>query len=246
MIPKIIQFIKFNRGKLAIVALMFLIGVAGWILVRGPSVVDPKSVLELEGDAGYSTIRWLFRYDDVFEVVGRNENVMQNIESDIINFARKTRPEFSDAQVLVGFTFNSKHIEESGTFIFTGYYYDLKDEIEVRLTPHGHGVFTLSITNLKDGTNIDNDLGMNGRRNEYIRKLPINKTFYSIRYLLGNDRIAVTFYEGYTSKDIEDVVLSLDSDLGRHDGDDISFTINAVGTVGLEQVKQNLIQPIQP
>lgn len=236
------------HGRRKILALVLVLPFLGFMTFRTVNkeseVVNPADTINLETDSGSMPVRWLYRYSDLYEVLGNNPNVIEKVEKDIITFARETRSEFNDPETLVGFTFDKGYVKDGDSYVFTGHYYDLGDKIEIRVTPRGRGVYTLSITNLRDGVNIDEQLAMNGRRNKYIQSLPINETYFSIRYLLGEDKVVVSFYEGYSNTDIDKATSSLVNGLGATNGDDVIYSLNRIGIVSLDQIRQNLISPI--
>ncbi len=235
-----------KRNVLILFSGLIIASLVIWTLFfNTSSVVNPNKDKNLNPDDGIS-YAVLYDYAEVFSVIDENEDVLRSIQKDLLFFARSTRQEFSDNTVLVGFTFvdEDENYKQNETSFFTGYFYGLEDKIQVSLTPYGRGVYTLSITNLKDSTNIDDSLSMNGQRNRFIITLPIEKSFYSIRYQLTEDRIVVSFYDGYTQKDIDEVIATINSGFGENNLDDVVYSINRVGIVNLDQVGQNLITPL--
>lgn len=186
----------------------------------------------------------LYQHSEVYEAVDKNEDVLSYIRFDMMTFARTTRPEFANRETLVGFTFDKKFEKDGETFVFTGQYYGVRDKIQVKLAPQGRGVYTLSITNLGDGTNIDDSLSMNGKRNRFIKTLPKEEGRYSIRYQLTHDRIVVSFYDGYTNQDVDEVVTTLVEGLGDEVNNNVVYSINRIGIVPIEKVRENLVNPL--
>jgi len=223
-------------------AVLALLGFAGYALFGrgGDPAVDPNQDELLGLHDG--TI--FYRSVGLYSAIDENDDIFRAVEQDVILFARTTRPEFKNPDTKVSFTFDKNVKREDDTSVFTGNFYGLDDKIEIRLTAHGRGVFTLSITNLEDGANIDDQLSLNGKRNAYIRTLPIQKGFYSVRYQLPNDRIVVTFYDGYTEKDVNEVVASVSGGLGQAESEDVVYSLNRIGIVSLDQVRQNLVEPL--
>lgn len=186
----------------------------------------------------------LYHAGNFYRSLGENDDTFSMAEKDIVFFGRTTRPEFKDPNTTVSFTFDKKISKQGNTSIFTGTYFGLDDKIEIRLTAHDRGVYTLSITNLKDKTNIDDQLSMNGKRNIFIRTLPVQKGHFSIRYQQPFDRIVVTFYDGYAAKDVDEATTMIRTALGNAESQDVVYTINRIGEVSLEQARQNLTTPL--
>lgn len=230
-----------NRWLLLVAGLVSVIFLI-WFSSRGGGINNPNTDALLNPEAGKSYAA-LYEIDDLYQDIEQNDDVLESVQKDLLTFGRVTRPELSDGDSKVGFTFKSRE-QDGDSFVYTGYYYGVGDKIEVRITPHGKGVYTMSVTNLADQTNIDGSLKMNGPRNAYIKTLPVESSRYSIRYFLGNDQIIASFYDGYTSRDIEAVVSSLTKGLGDNFSSDVIFSLNRHGTVTVEQLRQNLVTPI--
>lgn len=185
-----------------------------------------------------------YKSGDLYAKIDHNDDVLTSIQEDVMLFARTTRAEFKDPTVLVGFTFDKGSKKKGEVYVYTGHFYGLDDKIEIRLTPHERGVYTLSITNLVDGANIDDKLSLNGKRNAYIKTLPIEKDRYSIRYQLPMDRIVVSFYDGYSIGDVNEAAASIEAGLGTTETKDVVYNLNRIGLVSLEAVRQNLVTPL--
>lgn len=213
-----------------IISLTFL-----FIASRTDQVVNPNNDKELSAEEGRDYAA-LYRQGSIYSIVDGNEDVMSQIRKDILTFARVTRNEFRDKNILIGFTFDKKTDMDGGAHIYTGRYYGLKDRIRIKLTPEGSGVYTISIVNTSDNTNIDENLLLNGKRNRYVKVLPIEGTYYSIRYQLTMDRIVVTFYEDYTRADVEAVKKSVTEALGEVTHQDVIYTINAKGIFSIQEI----------
>lgn len=209
----------------------------------GNQVVNPNTDSNRSAEEG-KDFAALYRHGEIFNAVGADEDIMSQIRSDILTFARVTRPEFADRDTLVGFTFDKKTNKEKGVHVYTGYYYDLDNRIEIRLTPRGSGVYTLSITNLEDKTNIDDFLRMNGPRNAFIRSLPIETGAYSVRYLIKGDKVVASFQPGYTAADLSEVEKLLTDNLGDNYEDDVVFSLNRIGSMTIDALRDNLVNPV--
>lgn len=231
-----------NKKILLVIAALVLISVVLLQLVGGQQAINPYKDKNRTAEEGRDFAA-LYMQGELYKAVDANEDVMGQIRADLLTFARTTRPEFADKEALVGFTFDKNFNKEDDTYIFTGRYYGLKDNIQVKLTPHGRGVYTLSVTNLKDQANIDASLKMNGKRNQYITTLPVEKPFYSIRYQLTQDRIVVSFYDGYTSSDVNEAQEHITTGLGD-DTKDVVYSINRIGIVSFDKVRENLVNPL--
>lgn len=233
------------RNKIVGIVFAILTVYVGGVYVSslGPDQINPNKDKLLSPDEGkkYAAV---YNISDLYTATDENDDVLRNIQTDLVTFARSTRPEFADADTLVGFTFDKKSGKEGETSVYSGYFYGLNDKIQVKLTPHGRGVYTLSITNLKDNTNVDDELSMNGKRNHYIVTLPIEKPNYSIRYQNKQDRILVSFYDGYTLQDVDEAVGSITAGLGEEADKNVAYNINRIGFVSLEKVRENLVNPI--
>lgn len=232
-----------TRAIIITVGILLICAIFALIKFTGSNVIDPNKDNLLEGAAGKNYAA-LYMISDVYEAVGQNDDVFHQVEKDMLTFARVTRPEFANPESLVGFTFDKAFTKEGDATIYTGHYYSVPDKIEVRLTSHGRGVYTLSITNTVDQTNIDDSLQMNGKRNELIASLPIEKGDYSIRYQLTDDRIVVTFYDGYTSEDVDAATKVIRDNLGDETVGDVVYSINRIGIVSIGTVRDNLKNPL--
>ena len=228
-----------------IAAALLILGAFIYFSYGKVSVVNPNTDGNLEGEAGI-TYAALYKHEDLYKFIGENEEVLRNIQEDVAYFARTTRQEFSNPESLIGFTVTKDLGKEGSDAAYIGRFYGVSDEFKLTLTSHGRGVFTLSIVNQKDQTNIDEFLSMNGARNRYIQSLPIEQGNYSIRYQLVEDRIVVSFYDGYTSQDVDAAVASLTEGLGPNYAEEAVFAVNKIGILGLDGVRQNLVTPIQP
>jgi len=241
------QRIKIDR-KILLVAFAVALLMVGLLIYtnRGDAgVVNPYSDRDIEGDMG-KRFAIIYEFADLYEAIGQNEQVLRNIQEDLLLFARTTRPELNVKDSLVSFTVSKQLNKEGETSVFLGKYYGVDDDIRLAIEPQGRGVFTLSVTNLVDQTNLDKFLRMNGPRNKYISELPLQSGSYSIRYQLVEDRIVVSFYDGYTNQDIDMVIESLSAGLGPNYVDETVFSINRIGIVGLDGVRQNLANPFNP
>ncbi|MGH7158312.1 MAG: hypothetical protein ACREGD_04590 [Candidatus Saccharimonadales bacterium] len=229
---------------------LFILGIIIFVVIlnRGQdAAVDPNKdefVGLEEGTGDGKTSAVLYNSGDLYAALEENDDILAVVAKDMLLFARTTQLELGDANVLVGFTFSKDFKKDGDTFVYTGYFYGVDDKIEVRLTPHGRGVYTLSVTDLQDGANIDGQLNLNGTRNAYIQTLPIEEGTYSIRYQVPLDRIVVTFYDGYTNEDVDKAVASIAGGLGETGSLGVVYTINRLGVVSIDQVRQNLITPI--
>lgn len=239
------NFFRNNRLVTVLLILVVLLGLGLLIFreVTSTSVVNPSEDRLRTPDEGVARAA-LYKQGDLYKAVEENEYVMDQIRLDLLTFARSTRPEFVDTETLVGFTFNEGFETQGATLVFTGYYYGVSDKIEIKLTPHGRGVYTLSITNLKDQTNIDEELRLNGKRNEFIVSLPVEKDFYSVRYQLPEDRVVVSFYQGYGTKDVDAVAKLVTDALGDTQSNDVVYVLNGKGAYSLDRIKDNLKNPI--
>lgn len=234
-----------NRRFLIILSIVVTLG-GGWFLyknISGAGTVDPNTDKNRTAEEGRDYAA-LYRQGGVFMAVDSSEPVMSQIRNNVLTFARTTRPEFASKDTLVGFTFDKKSTTNGDTSVFTGRYYGLRDKIEIKLTPNGRGIYTLSITNLKDNTNVDSQLSMNGKRNHYITTLPVEKQTYSIRYQNNYDRVLVTFYDGYAAQDVDEAVNAITEGLGEEADKNVMYNINRLGIVPLQTVRDNLINPL--
>lgn len=211
---------------------------------RGSNIFNPYTDKNLEGDMG-KTFSVLYGSGDLYKLVGENDEILRNIQEDLFTFAKTTRPEFTQADSLVAFTITKQLDKEGDGSVFIGQYYGVKDDIKLIVTPEDKGVYILSITNQNDQTNIDEFLGMNGPRTRYIASLPVQKSGYSIRYQLVEDRVVATFYAGYTAQDVSEVEQALKAGLGENFETETAFSINGLGIFDLGSVKQNLITPLK-
>lgn len=235
---------KFKKRRITVLIIVIILAILSVTAVlfwnRGSEVYNPNENTLLDHEDG--TI--FYQAEELYTAIDQNDTVLRAIESDVLLFAHSTRPEFKDPDVLVGFTFDKKSKKEDNTTTFTGHFYGVEDKIQIRLTAHGRGVYTLSITNLEDGTNIDDSLGMNGKRNAFIQTLPIQKAHYSIRYQLPNDRVVVSFYDGYSAIDVDEAAELIRKGMGSAENEDVIYSLNRIGIVSLEQVRQNLVTPL--
>ncbi len=235
---------KLLRNRWVILGLGLLIGLLFIVILsRGGPVIDPSKNTDLNLGDGKTTAM-LFKFNELYDAIDQNDDVLELVSKDVLLFARTTRSELNNPETLVGFTFEEGVRKDGENSIFTGHYYGVDDKMQIILTPHGRGVYSLSITNLEDGTNIDNYLKMNGKQNKYLQTLPIEKNNYSIAYQLTEDRIVVSFYDGYTSADIDEVVRSLTEGLGSDSKTTVIYSINRIGIVSLDAVRQNLVTPL--
>lgn len=234
-----------NKRFLVTLGIVTLLGIVIFLVsVLGSNgAVNPNRDKNLTAEEGRDFAA-LYQHGELYNAVEGNEDVMSQIRADIMTFARVTRSEFSDKETLVGFTFDKKSSKDGDAYVYTGHYYGPKDKIQITLTPYGRGVYTLSITNLVDSTNIDEYLSMNGKRNQFIRNLPVENDYYSVRYQLPYDRVVVSFYDGYTSANVDEVTNLITEALGGTNSGDVVYSINRIGIVSLEQVRQNLVNPM--
>lgn len=228
-----------NRKKKILIALSTGL-VAGIIILlmsfgHQTRIQDPNKDDLLDPDEGYSYAA-LYEHGELYETTDGNDDVMRLIQTDFVTFARNAIPELGDPSRRVGFTFIERAEKQGESTVFKGRYYGSSDDVEIKLTNHGRGVYTMSMSNLITGKNVDELLQLNGRRNEFIKKLPINETYYSIRYQLVENRIVVSFYDGYSKKDVVAVETLLNNDLGSRR--DIVFSINRVGIVDFNEVER--------
>lgn len=228
---------------LAIMGSLLLVGLLVFNRPGSSSAVNPATDKDRSAEEG-TDYAALYKHGELYNAVENNDLVLQQIKKDLLLFARSTRSEFANTKTLVGFTILKQLPKEGEASVFTGRFYGVGDEIRVAVTPHGRGVYTLSITNLADQTNIDEYLGLNGKRNRFIKTLPLQKGRYSIRHQLSEDRIVVTFYDGYTAAEVDEVVSILQEALGDEYVNDVVFSINRKGIFPLEVVRLNITNPI--
>lgn len=244
----------FLRKKriLTIVVIAFVVGITVFVIFslanKGDNAAmnpnqDPYLGLE-DGTGDGITAAVLYNSENLYQTLGQNDDVLYILAEDMLLFARSTLTELSSPDTLVGFTFKDDVRQEGDTVIYNGVFFGADDEIEVSVTPRGRGVYTLSITNLNSEANIDSQLRLNGNRNTFIRTLPIEKGSYSIRYQVPQDKIIVTFYDGYDSQDVDEALTFVTNGLGSLDSPRIVYSINRIGIVSIEQVRQNLVTPI--
>jgi len=214
------------------------------LVFSGLNVVDPASnKLDADSNAG-KTYSLLYGQGALYENILNNDSNLSVIQEDLALFARTTRPEFTDQDVLLGFTFEDSFTQSENMFTHYGYFYGLKDRIELKVTVMDRGIITLSITNTEDDTNIDDSLQLNGVVNELLVKLPINEDFYAIRYLNSQDEIVVGFFLGYTLEDVKKVEAILTSSLDdEYKTANIVYSVNSVGIFTLEGLKKFATSP---
>jgi hypothetical protein len=232
---------KFMSKYLKIIAPICMAAVLGLIvfLAAGMSSVEnpANNVLDDNPNAG-KTYALLYNQGQLYENIKSNDQNLELIQEDLALFARATRPEFADKNILLGFTFDDDFEQNDDTFTHTGKFYGLNDKIKLTVTVLEGGVLTLSITNEEDGTNIDNRLGLNGADNKFITSLPVETDRYSLRYFNSENSILVVFYLGYTLDDVSEVEKILIENLGENYSDNtVTFNVNSVGRFSLQGVK---------
>jgi hypothetical protein len=224
----------------AVIASLLVIGFLLYtFFLSGPKVVNPaKNNLDVNPEAGKS-YALLYNQGELYQNIKNNEDNLRRIQEDLAIFARTTRPEFANQEVLLGFTFEDGFTRSDNTFKHFGHFYGLGDRIELSVTVLERGIITLSLTNTEDGTNIDDSLQLNGEVNELLTKLPITDDFYSIRYFNSQDEIVVGFFLGYSLEDVEEVEKILAENLeNEYKTANIVYSITSRGIFTLEEVKE--------
>jgi hypothetical protein len=180
----------------------------------------------------------LYKQGELYKNIDSNDKNLRLIQNDLALFARTTMSKFGDQKSLIGFTFDEKFSQDKNTFTHSGYFYGVPDKINLTATLHDSGIVTLSIKNTRDNTSIDELLNLNGEKNRFITKLPIDTNLYSVRYSRSDDKIVAAFYKGYSENDIDAVVKILNEGYGgSFKESDVIFNINAVGIFSLDEVR---------
>lgn len=231
---------KYGFLIFGIIAIILLVGLIQ--LFQGGSAQKPAEDEELSSDYAQ-----LFNSGEFYGVIDQSDENFALVQKDLATFAHTTGEKLQDPSTKIAFTFDSGFTQNDNVFIFTGEFYDLPGKIRLELTKYDKGIINLSITNEKSQTNIDNSLNLNGKKNELLAQLPINETYYSIRYLYSDDAIIVSFYDGFSSSDVEratEVLKTIYED--EYESSLFRFNINGVGTFTLDGIYQYLQNPYTP
>lgn len=239
----IVNFIKRNKLVVGLVTVLALVVIV--VLTSGTNVIDPSKANHSDDPRAGKDYALLYNHGKLYGVIDSSSSVLRSIQNDLALFARTTRPEFKNPESLIGFTFDKKFKTEGSKNSFTGHYYSVDDSITVDVYKLRKGIIRLSITNRKDSTNIDEQLSLNGPKNRLLAQLPIDKDYYSIRYFNSQDKVIVTFYEGYTRQDLDTAVELLKKEYGdKFQATDFTFSLNGKGIFSLQEVTDNLTHPI--
>ena len=240
---QVTQFVSRHK-RLVIAGIIILVGFLIFTSL-GTKVQDPsKNKLEDDPRAGRD-YAILYQQGNLYDFIDESDSNLMLIQKDLVTFIRETDPKFKDDEKLIGFTFDKRFDKKDKEAFFTGYFYSLKDKIQLKVNLLGNGVIRLSVTNLKTKANVDKKLNLNGVKNTLLDTLPVDKDYYSVRYLNSTDEVVVTFYEGYSQQDIDGALGILKKAYGQSfKEDDFTYNINGLGIFTLDQVVQNLEQPI--
>ena len=123
--------------------------------------------------------------------VGRREQLSR----DLFVFARTGYSEYKySPKKVVGFRVTSDIKEEGDKLSFDGRFGSVSHKIHVELTRLRNDRFQTSIIDTKNKLQINSELPSNTKRNQFIGKLPIETTDYTIDYLSESDSFIVNVF----------------------------------------------------
>lgn len=179
--------------KIVIISALIIVGI--FLFIFGINQSTDKNLgtsneyVDPEGPAVMVNSENLFRIID-------DSHQFTELRGSLSMFARTTlEPYVSGGVVEVVFNVESETVNDSKTIEIVGKFNAVNNGILVSLTPKNFGRISISITNIANNNNIDDELPSNNKANQYIGELPFAKDDYSIDYIQSTDTFVIRLYE---------------------------------------------------
>ena len=132
-----------------------------------------------------------------------------NLRKDLATYGRSTIDKYKSGNVTeVVFEITNDSTKDGDDISFEGKYEESGDLIGVELTKLPNSRLKLSITNRATGTNINNSLSSNTKRNQFAATLPIDKDDYSIEFYVPSESFVIKLYDPETEGNARQIIIT--------------------------------------